>query len=149
MKPIPVTAQPASAADSAAYRKGLCKTCHIKPHRAGHTECDECWSARTGHDPHRPPWQASGYPSWRRPPGNYFVDLEDDVDPDHAGVALFPGAYLAALPRCVCCDQPLLAPVSIDRGYCEACRRAAVIAWLAAELDFHLTAEYAVEGKQQ
>ena len=41
----------ASDADNAAYRQGLCKTCHIEPYRAGGTECVGCWRARTGRPP--------------------------------------------------------------------------------------------------
>ena len=52
--PIPplITApKAADVADHAAYRKGLCKTCHAEPYRAGSTECVGCRRARTGRPP--------------------------------------------------------------------------------------------------
>lgn len=34
-----------------AYRRGLCRTCRVKPHSAGRTRCGECHALYTAREP--------------------------------------------------------------------------------------------------
>jgi hypothetical protein len=126
----PIKVERASAAANAAYRNGGCKTCLTEPHRAGCTECDSCWSARTGHNPNSAPrTYGAGAARYR----SSFDDFEPTspaawtwTDPATwpAGIAELNTAYRAAMdtyPRCSGCARPLLAPIPIERGHCEAC----------------------------
>ena len=58
------TFKPTPQAGSDAYRKGMCKTCHEIEHRAGGTECVDCYELRMNTN--------MGFPLMETPPhGNH------------------------------------------------------------------------------
>jgi hypothetical protein len=131
--PTLMKAEPTSAAGCLAYLNGLCKTCCSEPRRAGHTECDGCWSARTGHNPNpNPRVYDPNTSAWRRirPMSNFDESESDDSDEvitdesesDDSDEVITDETRSGDRKYSACaCGQPLLASVSINRGQCEVC----------------------------